>query len=1068
MHRFRLPLTLLALASLVSPLRADRVATTERVGVRLEQGSLGRLTNRLTGESLDLGPEWGPLPSVRTLYPQTAKTQIVFSKSSYFGSADGVASYTSVRASAEGDVVLAQRATAAKPGIVSVSWGFGNVPSDTVQVIVPGFSGTAFGRNRGTPFRDLTFSWPSSWEAGFVLLQMDKGGFIIWAKDPGWHFKRLQLRHAKGKFELGFDSEAEAPFDQISELESVPWHIDAYRGDWKQGATIYRDWLRRQLKPPAIRERSPAWVGEASGMVICGMDQEVIRELAKHVVPQRTVLYVPGWRRDGYDKNYPDYTPLPQFAPFVQEAHRLGFRVMAHVNYFGCDPKHPLYETFEPCQLRTPVSDSKQWWTWPHELKKDEEPAIKFAYIHPGSKAWRQELVQRFAELVQETGVDALHLDQTLHMVNHNRGRVDGLTIPEGNLALHRELREALPDVALSGEGLDEVTFVHEAFAQRHAPRAVNHSKQTWDARFIQCTHPICSYLFAPHTTINGYLGMCNPNAGALWDAWTQSYELWGSIPTFGRPNLTQLTDPKPRSKLSLDMLSIWTRHAMLPDYDSPQTTDAQLLWQGNDASAIAAHSPQGGSALSVQTPDGQRVLYQYAAGTSSMTTPNVLPNWLVYKDNTYFGLSPLKTYLLLPDAVRSPGPHFSALPSSLTVESARATDQLLMGTFASNSAGLVLSLAEAIDEAETSLVGNGGPLPLSDGGSFQPERISDEWGVHPAIFAHPPWKNRGPDTQLPDTTCGTFQVQIPTTGNPVFSTDLALRGRAEEESDGVTYEVRVNGKSLFRHHYGKAKWEHHEVDLSAYRGQTVELSLLTSPGPDGNVQFDWALWGSPAVRVSSTPEPTPLTISSPSPVLAILDGASPLRVESKVEGSATHPSYSYTCRPALPGPVVALLKDPPVAALPLRLDQQPLSVSILDGNGAPAMGAPPFARVQPGESASLGETRQGLTAHPPGSGRTVADFVLRLPPEQPAKLRFAVGLRDGSQSTGCRFLVLVNGRTVWEHLVPRLNGWHEAEVDLSAHAGQPMVLSLAVDPAGPYNYDWAFWAEPRIVAAGQ
>ena len=43
------------------------------------------------------------------------------------------------------------------------------------------------------------------------------------------------------------------------------------------------------------------------------------------------------------------------------------------------------------------------------------------------------------------------------------------MTMAEGNIALHRQLREALPGVALSGEGLNEVTYRHEAFAQRHA-----------------------------------------------------------------------------------------------------------------------------------------------------------------------------------------------------------------------------------------------------------------------------------------------------------------------------------------------------------------------------------------------------------------------------------------------------------------------------------------------------------------------------------------------------------------------------------------------------------------------
>ena len=74
----------------------------------------------------------------------------------------------------------------------------------------------------------------------------------------------------------------------------------------------------------------------------------------------------------------------------------------------------------------------------------------------------------RMVHLCQQPGADALHLDQTLCIYNDHNGRIDGMSMMEGNIALHQQLREALPDVALSGEGLNEITCRHEAFAQRH------------------------------------------------------------------------------------------------------------------------------------------------------------------------------------------------------------------------------------------------------------------------------------------------------------------------------------------------------------------------------------------------------------------------------------------------------------------------------------------------------------------------------------------------------------------------------------------------------------------------
>lgn len=1035
---------------------ADRTVDTPRLSSTWRLGSPVRLENRLTGEVLDLAPP-DASPAVNLPRKRLSIAQAEQSDDSQFAVGDRVLCRTEIVAGADGDLVLSQQARMGKPGLVDVGWGLAGVPSDRVQVVIPGASGVAFGGDRGVPFRETTYNWPSGWEAGFVLLQMEKGGFLIWAKDADWRFKRCRLSHQKGFFSLRFESEAEPPFENVAELASVPWHVTAYAGDWRAGASIYRDWLRGWLKPPLLAERSPAWIGDITGMVITGMDAERIQELAKHVNPARTMLYVPGWRRDGYDLNYPDYTPVPEFAPFVAEAHRLGFRVMAHVNYFGCDPKHPLYETFAPHHLRSPGSDALEWWTWPRDLPKGEEPPIKFAYIHPGSTAWRQELVRRFTQLVEETGVDSLHLDQTLHMVNHNRGRVDGMTVPEGNLALHRDLRAALPQVALSGEGLDEVTFCHEAFAQRHAARAVNHSKATWDDRFVPCTHPVASFLFAPHTTINGYLGMCNPNNAGLWDAWTRAYEPWGVIPTFSHPGLAQLRDPGPRDKLARDLLQLWTQHRLLPDYEHPDTTANRLVWRGDNATAVMERNPTGGSELRVKTGQEERRLYQYATGVGAVTTTGAIPNWLAYREQTLLGLSPDHVYLILPDTAPAEGPHFTALPERLVLRASRSNELFLAGDFADAEAGLVLNLAESSDQAEAFLLGPEGPKPIGDGASFDETTVVDETGMQRAIFAHPPWKNQGPGA--PDTTCGRFRLRLPDHAPATLTLGLALRGDAEAKSDGVTFQVLVNGDVLLDRHWGKAAWDRHELDLAAYRGQDIQLELRTSPGPARDVEFDWALWGNPVIRVRSEPRRQAVEIASPTPLATMLDqdGAVPLQTLPVPTG------YAYRCEPLLPGPVFACRQAIAPVAAPLDLAQHPFAVTILDANGAPSAGAPAFVGFRPATGACGGEEKAGFSAHPPASGKTIADFVLHLPEGQP-RLRFAVGIRDGSKSGGCHFSIQVSGQSVWQHLVPGPGAWQEADVDLTPYAGRAVVLSLVVDPAGAYNYDWAFWAAPRIV----
>ena len=85
-------------------------------------------------------------------------------------------------------------------------------------------------------------------------------------------------------------------------------------------------------------------------------------------------------------------------------------------------------------------------------------------------------------------------------MPNHAEGLVEGLSVPQGNRLLHRDLRAALPQIALSG-GLDEAPCPTGAFAQRHAP-TLSTTSATLQTTRSRLGHPR-PFLF--HATIYGY-----------------------------------------------------------------------------------------------------------------------------------------------------------------------------------------------------------------------------------------------------------------------------------------------------------------------------------------------------------------------------------------------------------------------------------------------------------------------------------------------------------------------------------------------------------------------------------
>ena len=64
-------------------------------------------------------------------------------------------------------------------------------------------------------------------------------------------------------------------------------------------------------------------------------------------------------------------------------------------------------------------------------------------------------------------------------------------------------------------------------------------------------------------------------------------------------------------------------------------------------------------------------------------------------------------------------------------------------------------------------------------------------------------------------------------------------------------------------------------------------------------------------------------------------------------------------------------------------------------------------------------------------------------------------------------FAIEVNGTE--QARVPITPGrWERIQADLGRWAGQPIVLALVTDSAGPFNYDWSAWGEPMIRRNGK
>ncbi len=950
---------------------------------------------------------------------------------------------------ASGDLVLEQRARSPADGVWGVSWWIADIPLD-FAILVPGGSGLRLSRE--TPGSRHQFDYPISWEAQFVVVEGPGQGFFVWAEDPQGRFKRLVVERRSSGWRLGFVTINDAPFDTLTACDSVRWRLNVYEGDWRVPARRYRDWLAATLQPVRVKDQSPAWAREIRACVIMGLELPVLEALPRRLDPQQTLLYLPEWRTAGYDRNYPDYDqPVPQLEPFVRRAHELGFRVMLHVNYFGVDPLHPLYPQFEPFQVLDPWDKHEpQWWVWP-----PEEPDIRFAYINPACRAWRDCFVKAMVKLCNRTGTDSLHLDQTLCIYNDHRGRIEGQSMLEGSLALHRALREALPQVALSGEGLNEVTCRYEAFAQRHV-WGLDHSKGTWDRRWLAAAHPISSYVLRPFTTMYGYLGCAPPDADQLYAAWNEAYRHWGIIPTL-KPTLAALAEPAGFARQFFDEAEFWQRQRVGLDLDGPWPADVAMPLRTADGRPAAAMSDR-------RLVCGERVVSRTITGVRQVEAPGTIPGWPAYDEQRLLGLCPEGWYPHFEEPRDQRLFHVSRLPKRLTLDGVADLGEIAVvrtrdaaTLLADLTAGLDRALCGSRPDRGQTVTALGG-IEAEDGAMFT---ASGE-----VISAHPPWKIAGSGEVF-----ARFTVPLPGEGTLQFLSEVALDPGAvgPKKSDGVTFFVRAfdNTRPVPRVaesgseddglraelHQPTAERHSFTLDLTPLAGQTITLELAVGPGPLGSPSFDWARWYRPRIEQSVRGADV-LAVSGGKPWTLALGGAgaAPIRRDGE----------TAEVRVPVPGTVYFLRQSPPAVRLPVDVSRQTFQLLFVKDSGQ-AVPSAQYAAVSRQPTTVAGVSREGLFAHPPDHGRTVALFPMFLPTE-PSRFETWIGIRDGSKSDGVIFAVEINGRELARRKL-QPGAWAELTADLATWAGQSVVLSLVTDSDGPFLCDWAAWGEPRITA---
>ena len=360
-----------------------------------------------------------------------------------------------------GDLIFRQEAVTEKPSLSDVGWDIHNLDTNQLEIILPSNDGISI----NTTSRDfLILEYPSLyWQAQLVIAQSHNGGFFVRCEDTKFQHKSLNYRRINNIYKLGFGFQNDAPFDNLTSIKSVEWRLNTYSGGWRVPARQYRDWMQQAFQP----QQPPEWAKDIDCLITVGHSRSVVRGLYERGLdPKRTLLVAVAFG----NTNYPGV---------IEEAHKHGFKIMVSVNFLGIFPDEPVFEQFQKYQLKNPYSGGGLSFGPPGDGYH--------IFINPASAEFRKYFVRQLRRIYDTAACDGFFLDVNHIVMNHAHGEIDGLSMVEGSIRLHQELREAMPGIYFIGEGVHEVTYTQENFSQ--------HSGLTSDTN----PHPISTFLFNSH-----------------------------------------------------------------------------------------------------------------------------------------------------------------------------------------------------------------------------------------------------------------------------------------------------------------------------------------------------------------------------------------------------------------------------------------------------------------------------------------------------------------------------------------------------------------------------------------
>ena len=183
-----------------------------------------------------------------------------------------------------------------------------------------------------------------------------------------------------------------------------------------------------------------------------------------------------------------------------------------------------------------------------------------------------------------------------------------------------------MPGVVFGGEGIHEITFFRESFAQR--------------LPFEVPPHPISAFLFSPYTHSYGSIGFPPPNS-LDYHLHLDAYEGRGVLPTLSIWSEGVLARHHMQQMLSV--VRQWQDLGLKPDVRCDWGPDTLFRYTTRTGETVIHQHKPSGSVLILPNGGG----YERVSNVTQAQTNRSLPLWRAYNETSLLGLDPNRYYFL-------------------------------------------------------------------------------------------------------------------------------------------------------------------------------------------------------------------------------------------------------------------------------------------------------------------------------------------------------------------------------------------------------------------------------------